>query len=512
MTFSALNIIILKDVYKDNLVFNSLMNKTQRKLFALFFVLLFMLVAPTVVLFAQGYRFNWENNIFVYSGSITVKSWPRDIEIYIDGKKQDSKNLNLINRAYTINGIKPGKYRLTCSRPGFTSWEKEINVHSGLTTEFWNVILFPNEENRETEVFEFDQENITQFFLSPNKNDELILFANKENSNRVETLNTKNQEREILFETDLYSFVEKESGLNIEWNAENKKFILPVVDQNEKEDYLIVNTEDESFLILSDFFDENKIKKARWMFDEKNQLLVLNDKNQLFNFNYQEETTELIAENVGDYDFADYNIYYTRLPNNFVWEIKQSDLENKKQITSEIIKSDKENFIKITAYDKHRIFLSDKNNNLVFIEDKEKGEILNIKPTEKITGVQFSNDGKKLLCWNENEIWYYMLKDWEVQPKRYLGDKITIARSSETIKNVQWLDNYENIVLSTGNKIRSFEADPRNKTNISNLKTTDQNLEEKDLIYNKSNQTAYYLDNNKIFSTLLIDNSGFLGF
>lgn len=99
-----------------------------------------------------------------------------------------------------------------------------------------------------------------------------------------------------------------------------------------------------------------------------------------------------------------------------------------------------------------------------------------------------------------------MLRDWEIQPKRYFGDKITITRSSEPIKNVQWMDNYENIILSTGKKIKVFEVDPRNITNISDIIELENSIDEKDLLYNKDNQTAYFLGKNVIFSVILISN------
>lgn len=490
------------------------MNQTQRRLFALFFVFLFALVAPTVVLFAQGYRFNLEDNIFIYSGSITIKSWPRDIEIYLDGERQTNKNLNLINGSYTINGIKPGKYTLTCSKPGYTSWEKEIRVRSGISTEFWNILLFPEKESQELETLDLTGE-VKQIFLFPKKNDQLIFFAQEESSNKIYFLDKEKEESELIFETEKYSFVNKEEGFNIEWNSDNKKFILPVNDEKNQRDFLVINTEDddtEKFISLNKFFPKDSIIKARWMFDEKDQLVVLTEDGELSFFDYKKEAIELIAENISGFDFSDYSLYYSQLPNNLVWKIKQNDFKNRKQVTTRpFILDEEQKLIDITAYDEDRIVLNSPKKTLIYNQDPKKNVISFLEPTEKISGIQFSNDGKKLLCWNEHEVWYYMLRDWEVQPKRFFGDKITITRSSEAIKNIQWMDNYENIILSTGEEIRSFEVDPRNKTNISNLLLCENSLEEKDLIYNKNNQTAYFLDNNKLFSLVLIDDSGFLG-
>ena len=489
------------------------MNRTQRKLFTLFFILLFSLVAPTVVLLAQGYRFNLENNIFIHSGSITIKSWPRDIDVSVNGEKQTSKTLNIINGAYTINGLKPGKYTLTCSKSGYTSWEKEIEVHSGVSTEFWNVLLFP-----EKEIQEINSTNIPgeaqQIFLSPDNNNELVLFTEEDSKRKIYIVNQEEDSNELVFETADYWFVDKKEGLNIEWNSNNKSFILPVVDENNEEDYLLVlkGEETEEVISLNSFLKKDSIHKARWLFNEKNKLVLLTEEGNLYFFDYKKETLKLIDEKVSGFDFADYNIYYSKLPNNTIWSVKQSNIEDKTQVTTEILSlEEEENFVDIIAYDEYRIFVNASDKSLIHNENNKKDLISTLQPSEKISGVQFSDDGKKLLCWNDHEVWYYMLRDWEIQPKRYFGDKITITRSSEIIKNVQWMDNYENIVLSTGSTIRVFEVDPRNKTNISDITALENPIEDKDLLYNKNNQTAYFLDGNSIFSVTLID-TGFLGF
>ncbi len=491
------------------------MNRTQRRLFMWFFICLFALVAPTVVLFAQGYRFNLENNIFIHSGSITVKSWPKDTEIFIDGEKQESKNLNIINGSRTINGVKPGKYKLTCSKPGYLNWEKEIEVHSGISTEFWNVLLFPEKTAPENIPFD-SNEKIEQIFLSPNSDKELILFSTSETQRKIQLLNIETSESKIIFETEKFNFIHKEEGLNVEWNTNNKKLIIPVLNEDDQKSYLIIDLDEEEpskFTILNDFFKNENLHQVRWMFNEENEITVLTKKNNLFSFDYKKGEVQLIAEDVSGFDFAEYSIYFTQLPNNIIWKVKQNDFKNKKQISNEpLLIKENELFTKITAYDEYRIFVNTSVKSFIYNENTKKNLISVLKPSEKISEVQFSDDGKKLLCWNEHEVWYYMLRDWEIQPKRYFGDKITITRSSEIIKNVQWMDNYENIILSTKNTIKTLEVDPRSRTNLADLTIVKETIPEKNLLYNKNNQTLYYLDDNKIFSLLVVNNSGFLGF
>ncbi|MFO7807292.1 MAG: PEGA domain-containing protein [Candidatus Moraniibacteriota bacterium] len=487
----------------------------------LFFIILFTAIAPVVVLFAKGYRFNLEKGIFVYSGSITIKSWPRDVNIYLNGKRQSNKNYNIINDAYTINGVKPGKYTLSCRKEGYTNWEKEIWVHSGISTEFWNVLLFPEEDTRET--LSYNTAGIEGFFLSPRDQKEIIYFTkDREGESRnVKLLNTEDNETSTLYSTDKLNFLIDEKE-NIEWNSDNKKILFPFEDQNGEKIYILGEMEDdeisESFN-LNQIFKKSKgaesIRKVRWMFNKKDEMVILTKDKKLYHFDYKEpEEKTLISDNVSGFDFAGDELYYSQLPNNIIWKSNQSSLDKKKQITnSNFPTQSKEDFVELTAYDENRIFVKTKNNEgFLFNKNPNKNQTEKFKLSENIKNVQFSDDGKKILCWNNHEIWYYMLRDWDIQPKRKSGEKITITRFSNSIKNIQWMENYENIIFTVGDTIKSIEADPRNQLNLKDMITTSQSFPEKSVIYDKGNQTLYYIKNNKLNSTVLINKLGFLGF
>jgi hypothetical protein len=504
------------------------MTKNQRLCFMLFFVLLFLIIGPLVVLFAQGYRFDKYGQIFVYSGSITIKSWPRDIDIYIDGKKQDKGMLSVVNNSYTINSIRPGKYNLKCQKDGYSHWEKNVEVHSGVSTEFWNILLFPKEDVRNIRNHSFKK--INQYFISPRNKNEIVFFTEEEDGNKVYLVDTeKGQERE-LYSTNKYEFLNPAEEENVEWNSNNKKIIIPLRSKETKEKiYLIASIKDDQAVEIIDFnnfFNERffeltennnppTLEKIRWMFDEKEELVVLTEKKRLYYVSLDPNNKiKLLDENVLAFDFAGNRIYYCQSPNKIIWEIKDKDSATKKQIIHQSIDFDGENSVKkMIVYDEYRIALLDKTNNLiVYNEEKEKGEKTLEKVYEGVRDIQFSDDGKKLLFWTNNEIRLLMLRDWEVQPIRKKNNNILITRFSETINNVQWMDNYENIIFSVNNSIKSSEIDIRDRINIVDIMKTDRPLENRQVFYNKENQTLYFIDQEILKSLKLIDKGGILGF
>ena len=80
-----------------------------RKLFFWIFVLLFLATTPVAILYSQGYRFDQYKKIFIHSGSITVKSTPASVNIYLNGKLQSSSAFNIINNSDDDKRIASGK-------------------------------------------------------------------------------------------------------------------------------------------------------------------------------------------------------------------------------------------------------------------------------------------------------------------------------------------------------------------------------------------------------------------
>lgn len=259
----------------------------------------------------------------------------------------------------------------------------------------------------------------------------------------------------------------------------------------------------------------NKLDKVRWMFNKNEELVALTQDKELYYF-YLDPTKKkiLLDNNVDGFDFAGNRIYYCQAPNNIVWEIKDNNISTKRQIINQSIETNRENpAMKMIAYDEYRIAIIDSAGNLIiYNEEKETGEKTLEKIHEGVKDIQFSDDGKKLLFWTDNEIWLLMLRKWEVQPIREKNKVYLITRFSEPIKNVQWMDNYENVIFSVGNTIKSAEVDTRDRINIIDINTLNNPGRERQMFYNKQTQTLYFTEDNNLKSSLLINQTGILGF
>src|SRR3989344_6044713 len=84
--------------------------------------LIFLVLAPAIVLTAQGYYFDFENYQLVRTGTLTVKTDPRGAIVTANGSRLG--DTPLAKRFFL-----PGEYRVEVDKPGYQPWRKFIAVN-----------------------------------------------------------------------------------------------------------------------------------------------------------------------------------------------------------------------------------------------------------------------------------------------------------------------------------------------------------------------------------------------
>lgn len=514
----------------------------SRKIFFYTLVCSFILVTTFVMLMVFGYRRDFVRNIWLYSGSLTIKSNPRDVEIKINGKKPKSSYLNLINDSYQINGLRHGNYDIEITADGFKPWTKNISIHSGLSTELWNVLLIRKNYERAS----FNIQNTDNFFPAP----EEFVFAytsQKDDDLEIGVINTEDNtiENQIILTDTKFTNNKYE---NIEWSPTSSSIIIPVIRQikntdidkiisenkrngdleledenvtekkaiNQFKDYVIFNLKTDTYFYLSEKIinEENSeieqkteeearknnqqtISAVRWHPKDKESIYYLSEKKlYLTSFDLKDEITletREIHPNTLAYDFADDGIYILNSEQKILYDdnLKATKL---REITKYETDKGEQNQYRLIAYDKNRIVLLDNKNGDCYIYNKGEKNIYSKKLDTGIVGVHFSNDGKKLIYYSNSEIFVYFTRIWEDQPQREEDEAKSITRFSKKIENVHFSKDYEHIIFSSGDEIKIIEMDIRGKSNpqtITSLKTTETKI-----ISDHRNDVLFFIDKN----------------
>ena len=443
------------------------MEKIKRKLFFWSLVLIFCIITPIITLQARGYRFDWHRGVFVFSGTISFKSNPQNASAELDGIINEGGKINRINGASNISGLLPSDYNLKISAPDFYPWDKKIDVHSGVTSEFWNVVL--TRKNYEVTPYDVTQ-GIEKFFTSP-RNNAIAYTQNVNNELLVQMFDLDNSTLTETYTIPDWKLIADDKKENIEWSPEENYLSVPVENDNETA-YYIIDLNLKSITNLNDFFEKNEIKHVRWDPKEKGYFFFL-DNNTLFRGNISDKTTlTVIAENTSAFELSYDSVYYIQLPNNLVFKTSLDGKTERTQITNIFPGSPETIVDRMIIYDESRIAFLDKTRNLFIYNNASRDKYFK-SIGNNILEMHFSNDGKKLLFWSDNEISVYFTRDWDVQPIRKENELQNITRYSESLKNIQWYKDYEHIIFSVGKYTKLIELDPRDHRNCTDLISTE---------------------------------------
>ena len=200
---------------------------------------------------------------------------------------------------------------------------------------------------------------------------------------------------------------------------------------------------------------------------------------------------EIILEGIKAYDLSKNSIYFLQ-QNNIVYK---TDLDGKNEdqlVLAPIDLSDANEKTRLIAYDDNRqAIVSESGELYVHNNGETTGDTLK-KIADGIKSVQFSNDGKKLLYWSDNEINVLYLRKWDVQPRREENEVQQIVRISSPVKNVFWYRDYEHIFFSTQNSVKIIELDSRDHRAADDIfKYNSENFLSS---YDSANGIYYYVD------------------
>ncbi|NTU66623.1 MAG: hypothetical protein HGB08_01740 [Candidatus Moranbacteria bacterium] len=481
------------------------MNKLKRRIFFWTLVLVFLIIAPTIVLHTRGYRFDWSRGVFVYSGTITFKTNPENVDVSLNGVRAEAQQLGKINNSLNLSGLLPGDYDFALSAPGFHSWDKKTDVHSGVSNEFWNIILTRTDYKRNNYS---GTQGTDRFFISP-KND-LIALSSKDNSNlSIKTFNITDKAIEKNYSIPDAVFSGEKLNENIEWSPENDYLSVPVektatpnnptestasapadAQKTTEDHYYIIDLATDNTFNLNEFLGKNDIRDVRWDPKTKGYLFFL-EGSDLFRSNVADASDiKLIASDVSAFDLSRADLYYVQSTNDLVFKSNLAGDAGKTQLTNSF-PADGAKMSKLIIYDDDRISFLSENKDL-YIYNRGEHDTYFRKLSSGVLESHFSDDGKKLLYWTDNEISVYYVRDWLVQPIRQENSLENITRYSEPLRNVQWYKDYEHVIFTVGKYTKVIELDPRDHRNCLDLIDTADSSSF--MIYDNLLERLFYTD------------------
>ena len=153
-----------------------------RRAIMIFLITLFCVLAPLIILYTAGYRYDYSAKKIKQTGVISIDVEPKNVRVYLnDVLIQKRIPIRLTNRA-------PGAYHLRIEADRRKTWEKDIMVESKQTTYIRDITLF--QEALPIEIEAYAGQEINNVFFSHDGAYSLIL-KQKDNVYELSLFNTK---------------------------------------------------------------------------------------------------------------------------------------------------------------------------------------------------------------------------------------------------------------------------------------------------------------------------------
>lgn len=231
------------------------MTKKNKNIIFYALLALFFIGGVTTVLYAQGWRINFENLKISKVGGIYIKSFPSDAQIFINNKP--IKNTSTFFTVGTfISDLFPKIYSVELKENGYLKWHENAYVEPSKVFQFYSAVLIP--QNATT----VQQGPISNFLFKNN-----VIVTEDEN----ETININNiktiKNSDLLTESEKGNFVITYSlGKYMLYSTQNRTSIN--LNNIFKKDKLLLNN------ILNISFDDQN--SSIIMIQEKNKIYLIN--------------------------------------------------------------------------------------------------------------------------------------------------------------------------------------------------------------------------------------------
>jgi len=439
------------------------MNRKTRTALFLIFLLLFSFSAFAAIFYSQGYRIDFKKKEITQTGAFYFKVLPRGAEVYLNGKLK--KKTDIFFSSAFIENLLPRFYKVEIKKKGYLPWKKDLEIKKREVTEAKNIVLIP-----ENPAFATLIKGVEDVFPLA----EAQGLAIKENTNegwRLKFYDFRNNLfSSLIDEKDIST--KKSSILEVRFSPDDKKVLL-VLNLNNKLKYFILDLEKHPPESIPLGFLGSNLKNISFNPGSSQEIFFIRENKDKLNKVFSEtlsradlenkKISKVFSDNIKTYSLSQNNIYW--LSNDgFLFQIDFSG-ENRKQLSFLPFPVKKNSQYKLFVKS-GKILLKEDNNLYIFDPDTKNFRII----SKNVNKFRFSPDSKKIVYFNDYEIWILFLEEKLDQPKKKVGEKMFLTRFSEKIGDCFWFTNHY-LIFSAGDKIKITEIDDRDGINIVDLST-----------------------------------------
>ncbi|MBP6942820.1 MAG: PEGA domain-containing protein [Candidatus Buchananbacteria bacterium] len=394
------------------------MNPRLRFVVFVIFFALFLITAPLVVLYTQGYRYNFNNNRVQRTGILIVSSVPRRADIYLNNEKYAASQTPT-----KVEQLLAGDYEIRLEKEGYHSWRKRLPIFQNGSTFAEKVYLWkvasPELVSTSTATWNTPVRGAYAIFNTPTST---LLDADRD---RVTPLGTTTK------------------WTVSDWSPNNRLALLTTTTAAKQHHYALVNL-DRGTIESQPW----KYERVRWNTNSDSRLVGKLNRTitQIDIATNQTATVATTTPTNTDFLLVD-NTTYTRDARN-LYRHRNMQIETVGALECATCAFVDSRGPRLFMLDSERQQLE-----IVNLDDRRQSRVVTARGVDWL-----SND--VLLYYNDWELWIYDLNKKEPE---------LITRLSQPITAARWHSAGRHIIFASGGVIKVIELDNREFRNITDL-------------------------------------------
>ncbi|MCX6740446.1 MAG: hypothetical protein NTZ49_04435 [Candidatus Parcubacteria bacterium] len=410
------------------------MNLKTRRIIMYSFILAFLILAPIVIFYSSGYRFDLKRHQVLKTGTLFLEAKEiNKANLYVNNKLIEDP---FSNKKYIYN-LLPGEYLVKLSKSGYHDWQKKAIIYSGLTTFIKDAILFKKDV-----PLQIADGNISELYLSPDSS-KIAYLEKNDTFSEIYLLDLSSNNTDLI-----YRFTSKDQTTSLSWAASSKKIMLSydsthiIIDTNNPKNIFSLNavTNFKAQNIIWDINSDNILFTEYQdsiyridLYNKKSEKIFSSPDTQI-NPTFFIEGNDIfyISEQIGQNSLNKYNLQF----------------KTEKQII-ELSKNSNYKFIKST-------------NNYLGLIDLDQQNLLLIKKIDAdyVTSLQnqTKNFNAKEAFWDDKQNQLLIYDDFEIKIYNTDANKeLFINRYGNPIKKISWYPDLSHLLILFDNNIEIID-------------------------------------------------------
>ena len=406
-------------------------NRIYRRIFLAFFITAFFVIAPLLVFYTAGYRYDFQNGIVQEIGAISIDILPTNTIAYLNNTKIDSK------MPIRLKNVAPGKYKIKITANGFYDWEKEVAVVSKQTVYIKEVQLIKKSDPQK--IVDGQIGNIS--YSNPLGGKFLIYQKINSSEQEFDLYDQTNNQSTKIFSTN------KNSKYQIQWTGYSD---YAMFFNDELSDVRVLNASNGTSSLWS--FDKNEtgiITKIQW--GTENNDIYYSTKSKLAVINAISQNKTDVSKNSDAYNWTK-NIDWLE-DGGKIWTLTTTSTLNQLVVTKDTFGFSEDVFSINNTNNGERAdswkILKIAGNQILMKNNDQKTMLLSA------TDKQYNIYGENFLNSPYNN-WWIMWTPWELTTYSQGEEPFLLNRSGEQLRKVVVLDKYNTLGLIWADKMTAL--------------------------------------------------------